>query len=143
VENNLFNPGMRLTYQSDLRCEIEHLKSGVKLVTDAPPDNQGRGESFSPTDLLCTSLASCMVTLMGIAARSHEFQLNQVQVDIEKKMTSNPRKVAGIILRIRIGGELLGEKQQTLLRRAAETCPVMLSIHPDIRVEVKWEFPLE
>ena len=87
------NPGMTISYQGNLRNRAEHLKSGNTLITDAPVDNHGKGEAFSPTDLLCTSLASCMVTLIGITAESKGIELGNVRAEIEKVMYSEPRRV--------------------------------------------------
>ena len=93
---------MKVQYNGDLRCTATHIKSGNQVITDAPTDNNGKGEAFSPTDLLCTSLSTCMMTLMGIAANSKEIQLGQIDADIEKIMGSDPRRVSGINIQFRI-----------------------------------------
>src|SRR3954466_9424342 len=87
-----------VTYNGDLRTTCTHLKSGSSFETDAPTDNNGKGERFSPTDLLATSLATCMITVMGIKARSMGFDLDGIKVDVEKKMKADPRRVSGINL---------------------------------------------
>ncbi|MFN8775459.1 MAG: OsmC family protein [Flavobacteriales bacterium] len=132
------HPGMTVTYLGGLRCEGTHIRSGNRLTTDAPTDNQGRGEAFSPTDLMCTSLATCMLTLIGITAREKDIPLDEVKVDIEKIMGSSPRRVTGVRLAFAMNVSAWDEKQYTMIRHAAETCPVARSIHPDIKVELHW-----
>ena len=129
-----------VVYEGELRTTCTHLKSGSSFETDAPPDNHGRGERFSPTDLLATSLGTCMVTVMGIKARSMGFDLNGIRVDVLKMMKSDPRRVGGINLTFHIPDSLLQleEKTKTILKNTGETCPVMKSIHPDISVELDW-----
>jgi uncharacterized OsmC-like protein len=110
------------------------------IETDAPTDNNGKGERFSPTDLLATSLATCMITIMGIKARSMGFDLVGVRVDVLKTMRSDPRRVGGISLRFHVPEALaaLEEKTRSILRHTGLTCPVQLSLHPDIEVTVDW-----
>lgn len=131
---------MKVSYQGGLRNEATHVRSGNKLITDAPPDNHGRGEAFSPTDLLCTSLASCMITLMGISAESKNITLGKIDADIEKIMASDPRRVSGINLAITIEDKNFTEREKTILENAALTCPVAKSIHPDIAVQVNFTY---
>lgn len=130
---------MTVEYLGELRCEAIHLRSGNTLITDAPPDNKGRGEAFSPTDLLCTSLAVCMMTIMGITAREKEIPLEKMHVGIEKVMASDPRRVAAIRLAFDIRADTFDEKQLAMLKNAAITCPVAKSIHPDIHIELHWK----
>lgn len=127
-------------YNGELRTTCTHLQSGNSVETDAPVDNHGRGERFSPTDLMATSLATCMITVMGIKARSMGFDLNGVKIDVLKIMKSDPRRVGGIELSFHIPETLLDidEKTKTILRHTGDTCPVMKSIHPDIEVKVDW-----
>lgn len=120
-----------LVYNGNLRTTLTHTQSQTSIETDAPTDNNGKGERFSPTDLLCASLAACMVTIMGIAANTHEITLENLKADIVKHMVSNPRKVGKIEVFLHIHGEF-SDKQKTILERAALTCPVYLSLHPDI-----------
>lgn len=129
-----------VVYNGELRTACTHLKSGSFFETDAPTDNHGKGERFSPTDLLATSLAVCMVTVMGIKARTMGFDLDQMKVDILKIMKSDPRRVGGIELTFLIPPALKGadEKTKTILKHTGETCPVMKSIHPDIEVKIDW-----
>jgi putative redox protein len=129
-------------YEGDLRTVARHLASGTEINTDAPVDNQGKGESFSPSDLVATALGSCMLTIMGIKARDLELNLEGTKIEILKMMKADPRRIGGIRLRFHFPRELkLSEKERTLLERAAHTCPVRYSIHPDIDVQLEfnWE----
>jgi uncharacterized OsmC-like protein len=114
--------------------------SGSSFETDAPVDNNGRGERFSPTDLMATSLATCMVTVMGIKARNMGFDLIGVKVQVEKIMKAEPRRIGGINLFFEFPPELadVDDKTQTILKNTGNTCPVQFSIHPDIDVKVHW-----
>jgi uncharacterized OsmC-like protein len=130
-----------VVYEGNLRTVCSHLKSGTEIQTDAPPDNQGKGERFSPTDLLATSLGACMMTIMGIKARDMEVDLVDTKIDIEKIMASDPRRVGGINLTFHFPETLqVDEKQKTILERAANTCPVIHSLHPDIVVNVAFNW---
>lgn len=127
-------------YSGALRTVCTHLKSGSAFETDAPVDNNGKGERFSPTDLLATSLATCMVTVMGIKARSMGFDLDDIKVDVEKKMEADPRRVSGINLTYTIPEALqvLSKKEIAILKNVGITCPVQKSLHPDIEVNIDW-----
>jgi putative redox protein len=127
-------------YTGELRTECIHIKSTSNIETDAPTDNNGKGERFSPTDLLATSLASCMLTVMGIKARSMGFDLEGIKVDVEKVMKADPRRVSGINLTYHIPDALkaLEEKDKAILKRTGLTCPVQQSLHPDIVVNINW-----
>lgn len=129
-----------VVYNGALRTTCTHLKSGSSFETDAPTDNQGKGERFSPTDLMATSLATCMITVMGIKARSMGFDLDGVKVSVEKIMKSAPRRIGGINLFFEIPESLhqLESDTRELLKHIGNTCPVQLSIHPDIEVKVDW-----
>lgn len=129
-----------VVYNSELRTTCTHLKSGSAFETDAPIDNHGKGERFSPTDLLATSLATCMVTVMGIKARTMGFDLSDIKVEVLKIMKADPRRVGGIELTFHLPDSLKGidEKTKTILKHTGDTCPVMKSIHPDIQVNVDW-----
>lgn len=129
-----------VVYTGDLRTTCTHLKSGNHFETDAPTDNNGKGERFSPTDLLATSLAACMITVMGIKARTMGFDLDDVKIEVLKLMKSDPRRVGGIELIFHIPERLaaLEEKTRTILKNTGETCPVIKSIHPDIEVKIDW-----
>jgi uncharacterized OsmC-like protein len=129
-----------VVYNGDLRTTLTHLKSGSNFETDAPTDNNGKGERFSPTDLLATSLATCMITVMGIKARTMGFDLNNIKIEVLKIMKAEPRRVGGIELTFHIPDALkdIDEKTKTILKHTGDTCPVMKSIHPDIEVKVDW-----
>ena len=129
-----------VVYEGDLRTINTHLQSSSQLETDAPTDNNGKGERFSPTDLLATSLANCMLTTMGIRTRNMDIDLKGIRVEVEKIMKPDPRRVAGINLVFHIP-ENLGhatEKDKEFLKQVAENCPVAKSLHPDIEVNINW-----
>ena len=129
-------------YEGELRTVALHIASGTTIETDAPVDNQGKGDRFSPTDLVATALGSCMLTIMGQKARDHKIDLKGTRIEIQKIMKAEPRKMSGITLTFHLPDNLqLNEKQTVILQRAAETCPVMLSINPDIDVEVNFNWP--
>ena len=130
----------RVDYNGELRTTCIHLKSGSNFETDAPVDNNGKGERFSPTDLMATSLATCMATVMGIKARSLGFDLEGVQIEVEKIMKQEPRRVGGINLFFSIPEALLNidPKNKEILKRTGINCPVQFSIHPEIEVNIDW-----
>jgi putative redox protein len=134
---------IRTVYIGELRTEAIHTKSGVNLITDAPPDNQGKGESFSPTDLLATSLGSCMLTIMGIAARTHEMNIDGTRIRITKVMASDPRRVSEVHVEFDMPGRQYSDKEKKILDVAARTCPVALSLHPEIKQVVTFNYPQE
>lgn len=124
-------------YEGELRTVATHLQSGSEIETDAPVDNQGKGERFSPTDLVATALGACMATTMGIKARDMEMDLRGMKISIQKIMKADPRRIGGIHLVFDFPDTLQAdEKQKAILERTAHTCPVMYSIHPDIDVKV-------
>ena len=127
-------------YTGDLRTTCTHLKSNSHFETDAPVDNNGKGERFSTTDLMATSLATCMITVMGIKARTMGFDLNDIKIEVLKIMKADPRRVGGIELTFYIPDALkdIDEKTKAILKNTGDTCPVMQSIHPDIEVKVNW-----
>ncbi len=127
-------------YENNLRTSCTHLQSGSKIETDAPTDNAGKGERFSPTDLLATALAACMLTVMGIKAKGLHINLEGLRVDAEKLMKAEPRRVGGINLTVFIPEHLVSieKKNIAILKNTADTCPVMKSLHPDIVVNVNW-----
>ncbi|MFD2516759.1 OsmC family protein [Salinimicrobium flavum] len=130
----------KVTYLGDLRTECEHLGSGSKIITDAPLDNEGKGGSFSPTDTVATALASCMFTIIGIKARDHELNVEGAFAEITKTMASDPRRISGIKVVI-IFPAAYSQKEQIILERAARTCPVLYSLHPDIDLEISFVYP--
>ncbi len=132
---------MNSRYLGSLRCEAHHPDSGSVILTDAPKDNQGNGEKFSPTDLLCTSLATCKLTIMGIKARALQVDLTGLSIGVTKIMSSAPpRRVAEIILDFDWNGidQNITPEQMDSLKRSALQCPVALSLHPEIKKTVNW-----
>lgn len=131
----------QIIYEGNLRTVATHSQSKTVIETDAPTDNQGKGERFSPTDMVATALGTCMLTIMGIKARDLNINLEGTKVDITKIMAANPRRIGEIKVVIKFsGGVQAYEKQRTILERAAMTCPVFESLHSDIKkdVEFKW-----
>lgn len=127
-------------YQGDLRTEAKHLKSGQKLTTDAPTDNQGKGEAFSPTDLVCASLCSCMMTIMGQVAQREDIPLKGLKADIVKVMASSPRKIAEINITFTHPHLQATDVQKQKLKNAALTCPVALSLSDNVKQTVEFNF---
>ena len=130
---------IKISYKGRLRTVVTHTLTGEIIETDAPIDNNGKGEKFSPTDLFASSLGSCMLTIMGITAQSHGFSIDGSSINLEKIMGKNPRRVAEIHLDINIKG-VLTEKQRQMLVKAAKHCPVSKSIHPEIKENVSFHF---
>lgn len=129
-----------VVYNGGLRTTCTHLQSGSDFETDAPVDNNGKGERFSPTDLMATSLATCMITVMGIKARTMGFDLDGIKIEVEKIMKSDPRRIGAINLTFLIPDALkdVDQKTKDILKHTGKTCPVQQSIHPDIAVHIKW-----
>jgi uncharacterized OsmC-like protein len=131
-----------VVYKGSLRTEAVHLQSGTVIETDAPVDNQGKGERFSPTDLVATALASCMGTVMGIAARTHGIDIDGTTFSVEKIMVADPRRIGEIKINITFPtNQNYEEKHRTLLQKAAMTCPVFESLHPDLKKTVLFIWP--
>jgi uncharacterized OsmC-like protein len=129
-----------LKYLGELRIEATHSKSASKLISDAPSDNEGKGESFSPSDLFCSSLATCMLTIMGISMRNHAMKIGEITSEITKHMESNPRRVGTIDILFIFESHALSEKEKNILKIAAETCPVALSISNNIHVNLSFSW---
>ena len=129
-----------VVYNGGLHTTCTHLRSGSSFETDAPVDNKGRGERFSPTDLMATSLATCMITTMAIKANMIGLDLNDVKIEVLKIMKTDPRRVGGIELTFHIPDSLqqLDEKSKAILRHTGNTCPVWLSMNPEIEVKVDY-----
>ncbi|MDE3183084.1 MAG: OsmC family protein [Bacteroidota bacterium] len=130
-----------ITYLGNLRCEAVHLQSSSTIETDAPTDNRGKGERFSPTDLLCVSLATCIITTMGIKAADMNVDLSNSKADVQKHMASDPRRVARIEITVSLPGNI-NEKERLILERTGNNCPVAKSIHPDIELVLKYHWIL-
>lgn len=129
---------IQLEYQGDLHCKAVHGPSGTVLTTDAPKDNQGRGESFSPTDLVATALGSCMLTVMGILARTLQIDIAGTTATVEKEMAAAPvRRIQSLKVRIHVP-HALSEDNKLKLERAAHTCPVHKSLHPDVDAPIEF-----
>ncbi len=129
-----------VVYNGDLRTTNTHEKSGTVIYTDAPTDNQGKGESFSPTDLVATALANCMITIMGIKANSLEIDMTNTRAEVTKIMESNPRRISEIHVKLFFPENNWSEDVQQSLIRSALQCPVAKSIHPDIEQNVEFFF---
>jgi len=136
-------PQIETIYLGELRTEATHRSSGNKIITDAPPDNQGRGEFFSPTDLVATAFGSCMVTVIGIASRVHHFSIDGARMVITKVMTSEPpRRISEIIVELTLPSGDYPEKVRKIIDYTIKTCPVALSLHPDIKQTVSVIYPV-
>lgn len=131
---------MKVIYQGGFRTEATHLDSKNTLITDAPKDNQGKGEAFSPTDLMSSSLASCMLTIAAMKAKGLGFDLGEVEVQVEKKMQATPRKVSEIVLRFDWKGldQKISQEHFLALKEAALNCPVALSLDPSVKKTMVW-----
>ncbi len=128
-------------YKGALRTELTHLQSTSVIENDAPTDNMGKGERFSPTDMVATALGSCMLTTMAIKANTMEIDLTDCKVDITKVMKQDPRRIAGIKAHITMAKYLgLDDKQKEILERVARTCPVERSLHPDMELDITFEW---
>ena len=123
----------RVLYTGDLRTEATHAKSGQSFITDAPLDNQGRGEAFSPTDLLATSLGACAITVVGIAARTHGFNVDGTSIKITKIMASDPRRVGEVIVEMDFPAVKYTEKEKSIIRHTINTCPEGQSINLELK----------
>lgn len=127
-------------YIGGLRTRATHLRSGEQFITDAPPDNKGKGEAFSPTDLLATSLGACAITIIGIAASQHGFNIDGTSIDVTKIMESNPRRVGEVIVEFNFPDRDYSEKEKTIIKKAAFSCPVYQSLHPELKKTYVFNF---
>jgi uncharacterized OsmC-like protein len=130
----------KVIYEGELRTKATHLQSGKTIYTDAPVDNQGKGDAFSPTDLVATSLASCMLTIMGIVARRDEILLEGTVAEVEKIMAQDPRRIGEIKIKF-IFKHTIEDKDRVKLERAARTCPVSGSLHQDLKENIDFIYP--
>ncbi|EOZ99710.1 putative stress-induced protein OsmC [Indibacter alkaliphilus LW1] len=131
---------IKSSYSGNLRTEMTHQLSGNKIITDAPLDNNGKGEAFSPTDLVSAALGSCMVTIMGIVAQRDGISLENLSWNITKVMQSNPRKISEIIVDFDWKTPVADKAILQKLKNAAKTCPVALSLDPEIKQTVNFNF---
>ena len=127
-------------YMGGLRTQAKHTRSGNSLITDAPPDNNGKGEAFSPTDLVCTALSTCMITTMGIWAERENIDLTGMKADVVKIMSSNPRKIAEIKITLSQQNLVATKEQKEKLIAIANTCPVALSLHESVIQTISFDF---
>lgn len=127
-----------LTYTGELRCRAIHLKSANEIITDAPTDNMGKGEAFSPTDLTATSLGLCMLTTIGISAQKNNYNIDGTRAEVTKVMASNPRRISEIVVDLYFPANNYTEEQKRLIETAALHCPVAKSLHPDLVQTVKF-----
>ena len=130
----------KITYLGDLRTTSTHLQSGTEILSDAPTDNHGKGEAFSPTDLVANALGSCMISIMAIKAKDMDnVDLVGSTIEITKIMNPEPRKIAKIVVVLNMAPSV-DEKTKTILKRVAMNCPVLLSLHPDIEKDVTFHW---
>ena len=130
-----------ILYEGNLRCNALHLQSNSAIETDAPTDNRGKGERFSPTDLVCTALATCMVTTMAMKATDMGLELKGTTIDVKKHMSADPRRISKIDVSVSFSKDLdLEEKDKIILHRVGDNCPVVKSLHPDIEVNITYHW---
>jgi uncharacterized OsmC-like protein len=131
----------KVFYNGALRTTCTHLQSGQSIITDAPTDNNGRGEAFSPTDLVATALATCMITVMGIKANVNNWNIDGAELDVTKLMASEPRRISEVHVVVKMPAGNFDEKTQKILENTARTCPVAMSLHPDIKQLITFVWP--
>jgi uncharacterized OsmC-like protein len=131
---------VKTTYLGGLRTESTHLQSGTKILTDAPVDNHGKGEAFSPTDLLATAYGCCVLTIMGIAAQTHGFTVEGAQIETTKVMGTNPRRVVELITTITLPHNQYSPKERKILELTAKECPVFNSLHPELKKSITFVY---
>ena len=130
-----------IQYQGNLRCSALHLQSNSQIETDAPTDNRGKGERFSPTDLVCTSLATCMITTMALRATDMGIELKDTTVAVKKHMAGDPRRIAKIDVELTFPAMLkLEDKDKIILQRVGDNCPVIKSLHPDVMINARYNW---
>jgi len=129
-----------IIYQGDLRCECTHLQSGSVIQTDAPTDNHGKGERFSPTDTVCIALGTCVITTMGIRAADMKVKLEGTKIDVTKIMVSNPRRIGSIHIVLYIPGIGINVEDRKILELIGDNCPVKKSLHPDLEVIIQYNW---
>ena len=131
---------VKTIYLGELRTENEHLQSGTKILTDAPTDNQGKGEAFSPTDLLATALGNCIMTIMGIKARDNGIDIKGTEIEVTKIMASDPRRVAEVVVEFNFPKKNYSDEEKKLIESVAGISPVPLSLHPDLKQTIKFNW---
>ena len=129
-----------IIYEGDLRCSARHLQSGTVIETDAPTDNRGKGEKFSPTDTLCVSLATCLITTMALKARDMNIELKDTKIEITKHMLKDPRRVGQIDVTINLPQLNLNEEEKATLETSVNNGPVAKSLHPDLKMNIRYNW---
>jgi uncharacterized OsmC-like protein len=129
-----------VTYDANLRTTCLHLQSGSSFETDAPSDNKGQGARFSPTDLIATGLGACLITTMGIKAETMDIKLDGAKVDVTKVMMSEPRRIGKIVIAVTMPALNLDDKTKEILERVGRTCPVERSLHPDMELDISFQW---
>lgn len=129
-----------IIYRGELRCQATHLQSGTIIETDAPTDNRGKGEKFSPTDTLCVALATCIITTMALKASNMNIELKDTKIDVTKYMLKDPRRVGQIDVAIHFPALQLNEEQKNILETTGNNCPVAKSLHPDLKVNIEYNW---
>ena len=130
-----------IIYQGDLRCEVTHLQSGTVIESDAPTDNHGKGEKFSPTDLLCVSVGTCIITTIAIKAKDLNINLKDTAIEVTKHMLNDPRRVGQVDVSVKFPDSFtIDERDKVVLERIGNNCPVAKSIHPDIKLNITYEW---
>ncbi len=129
----------KVVYKGDIRTESTHLQSGTIILTDGPTDNHGKGEAFSPTDMVANSLATCMLSIMGIKANAMNLDIEGSTAEVTKIMQAEPRMISEIVVVLNMQG-VNDEKSRIILERSAMTCPVFLSLHPDIKKTIRFNW---
>lgn len=130
----------KVEYLGGLRTKCTHLKSGVEIITDAPVDNNGKGEAFSPTDLVATSYASCLITIVGIYCNAHDIYFNHCESEVTKTMGVNPRRISRLDIYLDFSKNSWDEKTQDKIQKVGEACPVAKSVNPEMEVEITYLF---
>lgn len=133
-------PTSKVTYLGNLRTSCEHLQSGTKIITDAPTDNHGKGEAFSPTDLVATAYASCMITIIGIYCNTHGYSFQHAEAEVTKIMASNPRRIAKVEILLDVSGNGWNVETQKKIENAGRACPVAKTLEGNVEAEVVFKF---
>ncbi|MDX1651787.1 MAG: OsmC family protein [Brumimicrobium sp.] len=131
---------IKVSYLGDLRTSSEHLESGEKIKTDAPKDNNGKGEAFSPTDLLAASYANCMMTIIGIYCEKHDLNFKMCEAEVEKEMKDNPRRIGKLTIKFDLSENDWSEKDRKKIENAAKNCPVAKSISTDVETDISFKY---
>lgn len=129
-----------IMYEGDLRCSATHIQSGTTIETDAPTDNRGKGEKFSPTDTLCVSLATCLITTMALKGKDMNIEFKNTRIEITKHMLKDPRRVGEIDIAVHFPPLEITHEQRSLLESTGNNCPVAKSLHPDLKTNIRYHW---